>query len=142
MILINLITSLNRHKWFLIFGLLASILFYHITTFTFGASQLISSNPAIRFLILYLTILPFGVLIGLISNLDCSKPIFWYGFLLGVYQFSIILIIVKISIIYFDIYADFSFAMGAYMFFLFFCFFPMNSIGIFIGNKIRNNFSL
>ena len=141
MILINLITSLNRHKWFLIFGFLASIIFYSETT-TYSSNQLISSNPAIGFLILYLTILFFGVLIGLISNLDSSKPIFWYGFLLGVYQFLIILIIVKISIIYFDIYADFSFAIGANMFFLFFCFFPMNSIGIFIGNRIKNNFSL
>ena len=139
LILINFITSLNRHKWFLIFGLLESIIFYSTTA---SYNQLISSNPAIKFSILYLTILFFGVLIGLISNLDCSKPIFWYGFLLGLYQFLTILIIVKISIIYFDIYADFSFAIGANMFFLIFCFFPMNSIGIFIGNKIKNNFSL
>ena len=141
MILTNLIISLNRHKWFLIFGFLASIIFYSAIE-TSSSNQLISSNPAIRFLILYLTILFFGVLIGLISNLDSSKPIFWYGFLLGIYQFLIILIIVKISIIYFDIYADFSFAIGANMFFLFFCFFPMNGVGIFIGNKIKNSFLL
>jgi len=139
LILINFITSLNRHKWFLIFGFLTSIIFYSITS---GRNQLISSNPVIRFLIVYLIILFFGVLICLMSDLDSSKPIFWYGFLLGIYQFLTILIIVKISIIYFDIYADFSFAIGANMFFLFFCFFPMNSIGIFIGNRIKNNFSL
>jgi len=139
--LINFITLLNRYKWFLIFGILASIIFYSISS-KFYSSQSILSNPGIKFLILYLTILFFGVLIGLISNLDSQKPIFWYGFLLGIYQFFIILIIVKISIIYFDIYADFSFAIGANMFFLFFCFFPMNSIGIFIGNRIKNNFSL
>jgi len=58
--LINFITLLNRYKWFLIFGILASIIFYSISS-KFYSSQSILSNPGIKFLILYLTILFFGV---------------------------------------------------------------------------------
>jgi len=135
LILINFITLLNKGKWFLIFGFLASIIFYF---FTFDTNQIISIDPTIRFPIVYLAIFSFGILIGLLSDLDRLKPIFWYGFLLALFQFLIILIIVQIEIIYFDVYVDFSFAIGANMLFAFICYFPMNSIGIFIGNKIKN----
>ena len=129
----NVLETLQNKKWFLVFGFLTSFIFY----FTMIEGTLLFSIPAeVNLLVIYITVFALSTIIGFLSSLDTSKPVWWYGFLLGIFECFIIFIIIYLRVHFLKIYADIAFAYGAMFIFLLICLFPMNSIGLYVGFRV------
>ena len=131
----NVLEALLNKKWFLVFGFLTSFIFYFAMV---EGILLFSIPPEVNLLFIYITVFGLSTIIGFLSPLDTSKPVWWYGFLLGIYQFFIILIIIFIRVRILNIWGDIAFAYGATFVFSLICFFPMNSIGLYIGFRVKH----